>query len=552
MSDENNRISDRPTEQQEGISISEAAQRLGTSQVTVRNWIKTGVLDTVRQGKRVDRASLENVKKNVCGTSRLVSRANKLGKRETANSATNERPEVALAQSVTTNEKPTISLATAYEQSLTEAYRNKEGVYYTPEGIAGDMLRSVQNPAEKTLLEPCCGTGNFVIEAIKSGFKPENIYALDVDPQAVEITKQRVFEMTGYRSENIFCADFLQYATTTMRRFDFVFTNPPWGKKIQRKYRNQLAVVYNLGNSTDSCSLFFAASLRLLQPKGMLGFLLPESFFNIGAFEMARRLALSQQIERIIDYGKPFRRLMTTAHALILTKTENANDEANVECTYNGKTFLRRQSSFLLMPRNILNFWATQEEADIVTHLYRQPHYTLQGNARWAMGIVTGNNKRHCTTQRTENQVTIFRGKDIHPDHLDDSHLYIDRQLRQCQQVAPMEMYNAKEKLIYRFISDKLVFYLDQHQSYILNSANLLILNPDFPFTHRQVADLLNSRLMNWLFRTVFNTHKVLRTDLESLPLLMAAFQGNETLNESQLLDQLEIESHNQTYRFKI
>ena len=80
-------------------------------------------------------------------------------------------------------------------------------------------------------------------------------------------------------------------------------------------------------------------------------------------------------------------------------------------------------------------------------------------------------------------------------------------------------MYHAPEKLIYRFISSDLVFYCDTHQRYILNSANMLVLDEDFPLTAKQLAEIMNSQLTNWLFKQLFHTHKVLRGDLELLPI---------------------------------
>ena len=82
-----------------------------------------------------------------------------------------------------------------------------------------------------------------------------------------------------------------------------------------------------------------------------------------------------------------------------------------------------------------------------------------------------------------------------------------------------MELIQAQEKLVYRFISSRLVFFCDTRQRYFLNSANMLVLNDDFPLSANQLAETMNSQLTNWLFHQIFHTHKVLRGDLESLPI---------------------------------
>ena len=122
-----------------------------------------------------------------------------------------------------------------YENSLGISFRKKEGIYYTPENIISNMFKSIGNIENKTFLDPCCGGGNFIVQAIEKGFKAENIYGFDTDINAVEITKKRVFQKTGFISKNIICGDFLELAHESVSKYDYVFTNPPWGKKFKKK-----------------------------------------------------------------------------------------------------------------------------------------------------------------------------------------------------------------------------------------------------------------------------------------------------------------------------
>lgn len=78
----------------------------------------------------------------------------------------------------------------------------------------------------------------------------------------------------------------------------------------------------------------------------------------------------------------------------------------------------------------------------------------------------------------------------------------------------------------------------------------MLILHPDFPLNSNQLASLLNSEIMNFLFAKVFNTHKVLRGDLELLPIFTSCFEGDE-FDEQRFLNQYNIEKLNGTFRIK-
>lgn len=78
----------------------------------------------------------------------------------------------------------------------------------------------------------------------------------------------------------------------------------------------------------------------------------------------------------------------------------------------------------------------------------------------------------------------------------------------------------------------------------------MLILKPGFPISGSQLASLFNSEVMNWLFFKVFNTHKILRGDLEVLPVYTEWFNGDD-FDEEIFLKQHNIEQINGTYRIK-
>ncbi|MDR1792547.1 MAG: N-6 DNA methylase, partial [Bacteroidales bacterium] len=528
----------------QAITVENAAKTAGVSEATIRNWIKTGYLDSPIKGY-ITSLSLSKFITQIIGKEKLNARANKLKKN---NHNHIELSEFIEKQLIT--EKMNENLWQDYENSLSESFRNKEGIYYTPENIVIDMMKSIENVSDKIFLDPCCGGGNFIIQALKMGFKPENVFGFDTDKNAVEIAKKRIFEHCGCKNENIICEDFLKTAQKLNNKYDYIFTNPPWGKKLQKNIKDGFSVIYNTGKSNDTSSLFFFACLSLLAKGGKLGFLLPEAFFNISTFEDARKRALELNVERLIDYGKPFKGLLTRAQAIIL-KNETATD-GSCHCGFDpqspDKVHIRNQVSFSKLPKKIFNFWAKQDAEQVIEHVYSLPHITLENNARWALGIVTGNNEKICQKLKKEGVTPIFRGQDITANGLKEPTLFIDEiDLKKCQQVAPIEFYKAKEKLIYRFIFNKLVFYCDKEQNFILNSANLLILNEKIQISGQQLVDLLNSDFMNFIFQNIFHTHKILRGDLECLPIHAEYFAENKNFDENKYLDYLKIKKENGT-----
>src|SRR5690606_25371330 len=110
--------------------------------------------------------------------------------------------------------------------------------------------------------------------------------------------------------------------------------------------------IYQCGNSLDTTSLFFGASLSILKPNGFLGFLIQEAFFNITTFEDIRTKVISKRIRRFIDYGKVFKGLVTKAQAIIIENKE-ANSKDNIECCIDEISFKRSLQSFANNPKII-------------------------------------------------------------------------------------------------------------------------------------------------------------------------------------------------------
>ncbi len=509
------------TKDEEILTLTQIATELGVTTDTLRNWQRLGVISLP-----ISRSQIATLAKELARQGRLTQRANKLFKESKARS--------------------TAGLVhwSQYESSLSESHRNREGIYYTPNSIILDMFREisqlgVEELADKKFLDPCCGAGNFLEEALNLGFKAENIYGFDTDPEAVEIARARV------EGAHIVCGDFLSLAEGLGIKFDYIYTNPPWGKHLTIQQRREYAKRYGTPLKGDTSGLFIVASLSRLQRGGRMGFLVQEALYNIGSYEWIREIMLSLRIERVIDYDRPFKGLITRAQGVVICN-EEASESSLCECQTSDVTYLRSQWDFISTPKRVINFWTTQPEMEIVEKIFSVPHITLSGSARWGLGIVTGDNRRLCSEVREEGfDVGVVRGSDITKSGIKPPKLFINRDLTRYQQSAPREIYEAPTKLIYKFISSHLLFYVDREQRYPLNSANCVVLDDGFGATPEQVAALLNSRVLNWVFDRLFRSRKILRGDIERLPLHIDYFKHYDLFTDEQYCQFLGVDIEN-------
>jgi len=522
------------------LTIDQVADALGVSGASVRNWIKTGYLATNKK-RHITRESFETFRDEIAGVEKLTTRANK--------SLVDDHDHQALRTRFSNElkckgEMTGDQLSAEYESGLSNSFRNREGIYYTPSDIAGKFFESIpEDRSGLTFCDPCCGTGNFLIAALENGFSAADLYGFDTDETAVEIAKRRVRDKTGLDTDNIRVLDFLHEVIDNPKdagSYDVVLTNPPWGKKFPKKEKEFLVSHLGGKKSTDASTLFFHAAVRVVTAGGYLGMLLPDAFFNVASFKEARDKVLSFRLLNVTDFGKPFRTLLTKAKGLVV-QLESPAADGLVTCNTPIGQHQRSQRSFAANPKSILNFAASPVAADAIAHLLTVPHKTLTGNARWGLGIVTGNNKRFIREANAQGYIPVYKGCDISKRSLAAPSAFIPDDLSLYQQVAPLELYEAKDKLLYRFISSDLVFFHDTEQRFILNSANMLVLDEGFPITAQVLARFLNTNLINWLFKAMFETHKVLRSDLECLPIFTDFLVAENEFEEASLLDYLGI-----------
>lgn len=227
----------------------------------------------------------------------------------------------------------------AYEELVGANLRGDRGEYFTPRNVcdmAVSMVLSLypqQRLSSLKLLDPCCGTGGFLVAAVnilrgafsrqeraKGGSERDvaqrvaarikeianlNLFGLDINPFLVR-TSQMNLVMHGDGSANVFQADSLltpsewdsEDAAKKIGhgRFDVVITNPPFGGRaiiddphVLAKYELTLYDARDARAMLPAEQLFVEAALRFLKPGGTLAIVLPDSILNNPGLEFIRQ-----------------------------------------------------------------------------------------------------------------------------------------------------------------------------------------------------------------------------------------------------------------------
>lgn len=449
-------------------------------------------------------------------------------------------------------------LGLIYQSLAAEGDKAQMGSYYTPTKVVEDIIQDHVQPSS-FVLDPCCGTGQFLLCASKKIDNPLNIWGFDIDEIAVRIARINLLLRFSQKNfaPNIFHKNTLVdlnennlFADINIPKFDVVATNPPWGVHLSKSDSEELQLIFPDIKSNETFSFFVKKGISFLKEDGVLSYILPEAILNVKTHKDIREIMLYQtQIKKVKYLNRLFKNIFTPVIRLDLAKRTPCGDEQII--SENGTVHKVQQSRLRDNPDYIFDVFNKDEDISIFDKVYGLAHTTLSKQADWALGIVTGNNRKFLSENKATDHEPILTGKDIKRFLTTQPKYYVKFSPDKFQQVAPENKYRAKEKLIYKFISKELVFSYDNEQTLTLNSANILIPQiKDYPT--KTILALFNSSLYQFLYQKKFSAIKLLRSDLEKLPLpLIEKVKHKEIIRVvDKLLDrQLREEESQQNYK---
>ena len=383
-------------------------------------------------------------------------------------------------------------------------------------------LETICDLHKKSVLDPCCGTGNFLLQ-LPSDFSVEQIFGNDIDEIGVKITRINMALKYNVSEKRVLYQHFTvgDYLNCDFdHKFDFIIGNPPWGYNFTEAEKKRLKGRYSsaVGASIESYDIFIEQTLENLEQGGVFSYVLPEAILNVKAHMPIRKILMqSSSIEYLEFLGNVFDKVQCPCIILQIRKDNQPFSCVGMTVKENGRFYTLERERRL--SAECFSFLTTDKEYCIIEKMNAIPNKaTLKGNASFALGIVTGNNKKYLSNQKDDNNEMVLKGADIYKFRFHKTENYITFQPEQFQQVAPESYYRIPEKLLYRFICNQLVFAYDNQQTLSLNSCNILI--PSIPeIDIKYSMAVLNSRVVQFYFKKQFHSVKVLRSYIEQIPI---------------------------------
>lgn len=242
-------------------------------------------------------------------------------------------------------------VAEAFETFIDHALKGGQGQFFTPRNVIKMIIEIIDPSSEDTIIDPSCGSGGFLVEALryvwgkidekakkykwsdseiyqeKMEFALRGIYGIDKDYFLAKVAKAYM-AILGVSSTSIFCEDSLErpssWSTKTktrinMQKFSVLLTNPPFGSKIPVKGEEKLSQydfghkwtlnkktgLWEKGKLKDKESpqvLFIERDYNLLADYGKMAIVLPDGVFGNDGFSYIRNwLKTRGKILAVID-----------------------------------------------------------------------------------------------------------------------------------------------------------------------------------------------------------------------------------------------------------
>lgn len=204
-------------------------------------------------------------------------------------------------------------------QKVAEDTKSGAGQYFTPRALINTMVKCVQPEPGKTIVDPCCGSGGFLL-ASKAYIEDPEHYSLDRDQRKfLRFNTFSGWEIvpSTYRLclMNLFLHNIGDLDATPPihrndsllsdpgTRYDYVLTNPPFGKKSSYSFTNDEGEqeeeegTYNRQDFwavTSNKQLNFVQHIHtILKSSGKAAVVVPDNvLFEGGAGETVRRKLL--------------------------------------------------------------------------------------------------------------------------------------------------------------------------------------------------------------------------------------------------------------------
>ena len=455
---------------------------------------------------------------------------------------------------------------------------------------------------EIKICDPACGSGaflnqcfdylheemNFVLEMkrlynegqlnlfdIDKEILQNNLFGVDINPESVEITKLSLWLKTAKQNQtlaslddNIKCGNSIvadqkiagEYAFNWQEKFpqvfakggfDIIIGNPPYGATVDQTQKDYILKRYTTAEGNfDTYRIFFELGFELLKPNGYLGYITPNTYFDLKrSGEKLRKFLFENVLMKIVEVYNVFPNAVVEPVISIYQKRRDETAELEIilvpRNTHLTSTFitdgihtLKKQADLKKNSDYVFNYKLNENAENLIDDIKKisnplskmyfvyngaKPYEVGKGNPPQTKEIQKGK-IYNGYTKVDDTWVPYMRGKRIQrfTSMWDGEYIKYGANL-----AAPRSAdIFYREKIFVRQTGDSIIATLD-NGNVSNDTLHVVFTKNEKELSNRYLLGLLNSKLMTWIYQMEHPTEvgkpmaQVKKAFVEELPIVI-------------------------------
>ncbi|HEM55607.1 MAG TPA: hypothetical protein ENO30_02455 [Thermodesulfobium narugense] len=425
-------------------------------------------------------------------------------------------------------------LGNLFESSLNKNERKNKGQFYTPQNIVNYIISYLNIDSTKNIMDPACGCGSFLLsiaDVIKKNEgipKFDNLYGIDINSNAVEITKLSLTIKSGFNKELIkvlnsnivvgnsivenrnvdpLAVDWKKTFSNIIKNggFDIIIGNPPYITLKKNDFDPKESIYQKIVKGpANAVILMIGKSLEYLKEGGILAFVLPKSVLHVNTYSRLREYILrNTSIIHILDLGIKFKDVRGE-QVILMLKKEKPTPEHLIEIKVlkdpnisleNHKSFFIKQNTFHEFNNKILicDNYSCYSIVDKIKSTGEQLR-NIEG-IQIFRGLTLSSKILHKTMK--EGDEKVIKGKSIAKFYIKDFN-YVDIQHIEKLNKELLRKIRTKKIIMQNIYSSEsgIIAAYDEEGLITLDTVTNIIVEDDL--FARYLLGLLHSKLINF------------------------------------------------------
>ncbi|MHB1552117.1 MAG: Eco57I restriction-modification methylase domain-containing protein, partial [Vulcanimicrobiaceae bacterium] len=312
--------------------------------------------------------------------------------------------------------------------------------------------------------------------------------------------------------------------------FSAVIGNPPYIQLSMADYYSEpvsdyLAIRYDTTSGRMNTFGFFImrAIDNLLAPDGYLGYIVPNTVLTQDYYEQLRIYLLDCVVERIETYRYPvFENAVVETVSFVVKNRRPVENVVTVDALDNRagrrNTHTIAQTEFTKAPKHAFIVLADDQKLAFRKKLDSAgPPLGTLANLNQAIALKHDRKLSLSKGAKAPNYKRVLDGRDIGRYALAWPGNYLAYDVNNIHSCKRTDIFEAREKLFFRRVGDRLTATYDSEQFYALNT--LVVITPKNltqPVNLKYLLALINSRLLNFYYTIYIKSTKRIFSEIQA------------------------------------